>query len=432
MDLEKLEKEISPIGDIFKKSSKEVSCAGWVSNTRELGKIKFLLLRDISGVVQVTAVKEKTDAKIFEMIDKISRESVIYVKGTVKESKQAPGGKEIIPEKIEVLNSADNLPIDVSDFSKTEISKRLDYRFLDFHRKRVQSIFRIQNVIANSFREHFYNKGFLEMQPPCIISAASEGGTELFPVQYFEKKAYLAQSPQLYKQMIACSMEKTFMITPVWRAEKHNTPRHINEIRQMDIEVAFRDQMGIMKELEEVVEFIVKKVLEKCKDELKELDVKDLRVPKGIYLSYEDAIKKAGGKVGEDFTPEEERKLCAMYKGDIVFTYSWPSSLKPFYIMPKDEKADSKTSEGFDALYLGVEISSGGQRIHLPELLTKRIKTKGLNPSNFKDYIDSFRYGAPPHAGWSIGLERLTQQICGLDNVKEATMFPRDRDRLTP
>jgi nondiscriminating aspartyl-tRNA synthetase len=268
MDLEKLEKEISPIGDIFKKSSKEVSCAGWVSNTRELGKIKFLLLRDISGIVQVTAVKEKTDAKIFEMIDKISRESVIYVKGTVKESKQAPGGKEIIPEKIEVLNSADNLPIDVSDFSKTEISKRLDYRFLDFHRKRVQSIFRIQNVIANSFREHFYNKGFLEMQPPCVISAASEGGTELFPVQYFEKKAFLAQSPQLYKQMIACSMEKTFMITPVWRAEKHNTPRHINEIRQMDIEVAFKDQMGVIKELEEVVQFIVRKVLEKCKDEL--------------------------------------------------------------------------------------------------------------------------------------------------------------------
>lgn len=432
MDLEKLEKEISPIGDVFKKSSKEVSCAGWVSNTRELGKIKFLLLRDITGTVQVTAVKEKTDAKIFEMIDKISRESVIYVKGTIKESKQAPGGKEIIPEKIEVLNSADNLPIDVSDFSKTEISKRLDYRFLDFHRKRVQSIFRIQNVIANSFREHFYNKGFLEMQPPCIISAASEGGTELFPVQYFEKKAYLAQSPQLYKQMIACSMEKTFMITPVWRAEKHNTPRHINEIRQMDIEVAFRDQMGIMKELEEVVQFIVRKVLEKCKDELKELGIKDLKVPKGIYLNYEEAIKKAGGKVGEDFTPEEERKICNMYKGDIVFTYSWPSSLKPFYIMPKDEKADSKTSEGFDALYLGVEISSGGQRIHLPELLTKRIKTKGLNPNNFKDYIDSFRYGAPPHAGWSIGLERLTQQICGLDNVKEATMFPRDRDRLTP
>ena len=190
--------------------------------------------------------------------------------------------------------------------------------------------------------------------------------------------------------------------------------------------------MGIMKELEEVVQFIVRKVLEKCKDELKELGIKDLKVPKGIYLNYEEAIKKAGGKVGEDFTPEEERKICNMYKGDIVFTYSWPSSLKPFYIMPKDEKADSKTSEGFDALYLGVEISSGGQRIHLPELLTKRIKTKGLNPNNFKDYIDSFRYGAPPHAGWSIGLERLTQQICGLDNVKEATMFPRDRDRLTP
>ncbi len=432
MDLGKLEKEIIPIGEVFKKNLKEVSVAGWVGITRELGKIKFLILRDSTGAIQVTAVKERVDKKIFDLIDKITRESVIYVKGVVKDSKQAPGGKEIVPNKIEILNTADNLPIDVSDFSKTDLPKRLDFRFLDFHRKRVQAIFKIQNVIANSFREHFYNKGYLEMQPPCVISAASEGGTELFPVQYFEKKAYLAQSPQLYKQMIACSVGKTFMITPVWRAEKHNTPRHINEIRQMDIEVAFKDQMGIMKELEEVVQFIVKKVLEKCKDELKELDIKDLKIPKGVYLSYEDAIKKVGGKVGEDFTPEEERKLCSMHKGDIVFTHSWPSSIKPFYIMPKDETADAKFSEGFDALYLGVEISSGGQRIHIPELLTKRIKAKGLNPNNFKEYIDSFRYGAPPHAGWSIGLERLTQVVCGLDNIKEATMFPRDRDRLTP
>jgi aspartyl-tRNA synthetase len=251
-------------------------------------------------------------------------------------------------------------------------------------------------------------------------------------VTYFEKKAYLAQSPQLYKQMVACSMEKTFMITPVWRAEKHNTPRHINEIRQMDIEMAFASQTEVMKELEEVVKFIVKRVLEKCKEELRVLGVKELKVPKGVYLSYEDAIKKVGGKEGEDFTPEQEKKLCNMFKGDIIFTHSWPCSLKPFYIMPKDRNPKAKLSEGFDALFLGVEISSGGQRIHLPELLIERLKAKRLNPRNFKSYIDSFRYGAPPHAGWSIGLERLTQMICKLDNIKEATMFPRDRDRLTP
>jgi aspartyl-tRNA synthetase len=420
------------IEEVFKGKQKNVEVAGWVKNTRALGKIKFLVLKDISGEIQITASEGKTDKKLLEKMDKISRESVIYVKGEVKESKQAPGGKEIFPEEINVLNKAEDLPIDVAESSKTELPKRLDFRFLDFHRRKTQAIFKIQSEIANAFREHFYKKKYMEMQPPCIISAASEGGTELFPVQYFEKKAFLAQSPQLYKQMIVCSMEKTFMITPVWRAEKHNTPRHINEIRQMDIEVAFKNQMEIMKELEEVVKYIVKRVLENCKEELKILEVKDLKIPKGVYLDYEDAIKKVGGKIGEDFTPEQERKLCAIYKGDIVFTHSWPSSIKPFYIMPKGEDPKSKSSEGFDALYLGVEISSGGQRIHLPELLIERLKAKGLNPKNFKDYIDSFRYGAPPHAGWSIGLERLTQMICGLDNIKEATMFPRDRDRLTP
>jgi aspartyl-tRNA synthetase len=187
-----------------------------------------------------------------------------------------------------------------------------------------------------------------------------------------------------------------------------------------------------MKELEECVRFVIKNVLEKCKKELEILGVKDLKVPKGIYLSYEDAIKKAGGKVGEDFTPEQEKVLCNFYPGDIVFTHSWPTSIKPFYIMPKDEKKDAKVSEGFDALYGGIEISSGGQRIHIPELLINGLKKKGLNPKNFESYIDSFRYGAPPHSGWSIGLERLTQIVCGLDNIKEATMFPRDRTRLTP
>lgn len=421
------------IKDIIESGKEEkVLVSGWVHETRELGKIRFLILRDITGIIQVVGVSKVVGDELFKLMAQ-SRENVISIEGSTKKSKQAPGGLEIVPEKIEVIAEAEQpIPIDVSEFSKTELPKRLDYRFLDLHRRRTQAIFRIQSEIANAFREHFYRKGFLEMQPPCVISAASEGGTDLFEVKYFEKKAYLAQSPQLYKQMLACSMEKTFTITPVWRAEKHNTTRHINEIRQMDIEAAFYDQMSIMKQLEEVVQDIVKRILSNCKADLEVLGIKDLKVPKGIYLDYEDAIKKAGGKIGEDFSPEQEKKLCELYPGDIVFTHSWPASIKPFYIMPKGGKKDAKVSEGFDALYGGLEISSGGQRIHIPELLIERLKMKGLNPKNFKDYIDSFRFGAPFHAGWSIGLERLTQVICRLDNVKEATMFPRDRDRLTP
>ena len=417
------------IKEIFEKGKEEkVLVKGWVHETRALGKVSFLLVRDVTGIIQVVATKDNSEFKKMNQ----SRENVISVSGKVVKSKQAPGGYELAPEKIEVIAEAEQpLPIDVSDFSKTELPKRLDYRFLDLHRRRTQAIFKIQSEISMSFREFFKNKGFMEVHLPSIISAASEGGTELFPVQYFEKKAFLAQSPQLYKQMLACSVEKVFTITPVWRAEKHNTIRHLNESRQMDIEMAFSNQMEVMKELEEVVKYIISKVLENCKKELETLGVK-LKVPEAVYLSYEEAIKKVKGKIGEDFCPEEEKKLCEMYPNSIVFTHSWPSSIKPFYIMPKGEKKDSKVSEGFDALYNGVEISSGGQRIHIPKLLIERLKIKKMDPQNFESYINSFRYGSPPHAGWSIGLERLTTLMLGLDNIREGCLFPRDRDRLVP
>jgi aspartyl-tRNA synthetase len=414
------------------KAGKEVLLKGWIYEIRLLAKLGFVLLRDKTGIVQcVVQGKELTK------LSDLSLESAVEIKGKTKEAKVkaefARGDVEVDVESLEVISKAEKLPIHVNEkTTTTEFSTRLDNRFLDIRKPKIQAIFEIQTVIANSFRNHFYNKGYIEIQPPCIISAASEGGTELFSVQYFEQKAYLAQSPQLYKQMLACSLGKTFTITPVWRAEKHNTTRHINEIRQMDIECAFTNQMSVMKELEEVVQFIIKQVLDKCKRELDVLGVKNLKVPKGVYLSYEEAIKKVGGKSGEDFTPEQEKVLCNMYSGDLVFTHSWPTSIKPFYIMTKDEKKDAKFSEGFDALYGGLEISSGGQRIHIPDLLIARLKAKGLNSDNFKAYVDSFRFGAPPHSGWSIGLERITQIICGFDNVKEATMFPRDRTRLTP
>jgi len=417
------------IKDILKhKKEEKVLIKGWVENSRDLGKIRFLLIKDITGIIQVTCLKKNSCFKDMSHV----RENVVSISGKTQKSKQAPGGIEIIPEKIELIAEAEHpLPIDVSDFSKTELPKRLDYRFLDFHRKKTQAIFKIQSTISNSFREFFLNKKFIEMQPPSIISSASEGGTELFPAKYFEQKAYLAQSPQLYKQMVACSMENTFTITPVWRAEKHNTVRHLNETRQMDIEMAFANQMDVMKELENSVKFIIEKVIEKNSEELEILNLK-LKIPKAKYISYDETVKLLKIKPGHDLSPENEKKLCEMFKDTIVFVHSWPVSIKPFYIMPQNQDDRAELSEGFDAIYKGMEISSGGQRVHIPELLEKMLRKKNLNPKNFKYYIDSFRHGAPPHGGWSIGLERFTQALLELSNVREACMFPRDRERLVP
>jgi len=428
-------KMISEIG--VKNSGSDVVVAGWVYDLRDLGKVRFLVLRDFSGEIQITAHKDKSSKDVFDMMQKVSRESVVLISGKVQKSEKASLGREITPESFEILNVAENpLPVDVSDFSKTELPKRLDYRFLDFHRRRTQAIFKIQSTLSVAFKEFFSSKGFVEMQPPCLIGVASEGGADVFKVKYFEKEACLAQSPQLYKEMVACSMEKTFMITPVWRAEKHNTVRHINEIRQMDIECSFASQMDVMKLQEEVVKYMISEVIKKNKHEIELLGLK-LKVPSAKYLSYDETLavlNKNGIKIsfGDDLNPEAEKKLGEIYPDTLVFVHSWPSSLKPFYIMPKDEDSKAEYSEGFDCIYRGLEISSGGQRIHLPELLLKRIKHKGLKTDGLMDYVNSFRYGAAPHSGWSIGLERLTMLLCDLDNVREATMFPRDRDRLTP
>lgn len=436
MEYWKLLKDRKMILDVDSKHTGKVVVAGWVYDQRDLGKVRFLVLRDFSGEIQITAIKSKCSKDVFDLMQNVSRESVVLICGEVVKNEKASGGREILPEHFEILGSAEDLPIDVSDFSKTELPKRLDYRYIDFHRRKTQAIFKIQHILSTSFKEFFASRGFIEMQPPCLIGVASEGGADVFKVKYFEKEACLAQSPQLYKEMIACSMEKTFMITPVWRAEKHNTVRHINEIRQMDIECAFMSQMDVMKLEEEVVKHMVSQVIEKNKSEIELLGLK-LKVPSAKYISYDETIallKKSGIKIssGDDLNPEAEKKLGELFPETLVFVHSWPASLKPFYIMPRGADVKAEYSEGFDCIYRGMEITSGGQRIHLPELLIAKIKQKGLKVESLKDFIDSFRFGSPPHSGWSIGLERLTMLLCDLDNVREATMFPRDRDRLTP
>jgi len=404
---------------------------GWVHETRDLKKVRFLILRDISGRIQVTGINGKTNPETFELIDNLNRESVVEVIGELKECAQAPNGKELIPDSITMIAEAKNpLPIDVSDYSKTELPLRLDNRYIDLHSTRTQAIFKVQSTILQAYREFMIKEGAFEAMFPGLIGSSSEGGTDVFKMKYFEKEAYLSQSCQLYKQMLACSMEKVFATFTVWRAEKHNTVRHLNEARQLDYEEAFADDIKVMDVMARCMQFIVKKVIEERAEELEIMKVK-AEVPEIKYIPFaevKEIMKKEGVTMPEhDLSGDAEKKLEELYPNTITFVTEWPLAGKTFYIMP-----DGENSKGFDAIWKGMEITSGGQRIHIPELLEERLIAHDLDPAQFKDYIDSFRFGAPPHAGWGIGLERITMLLLGLSNIREAVLFPRDRDRLTP
>ena len=433
MDLQKLNKERKAIKDVSSKDDgKKVTVAGWLYDSRDLGKIRFVSLRDVSGEIQITGFKGDVSDEVFDKMNKTSRESVIVVKGKVQKSDKAPEGREIIPESFEVLAEAkDPLPVDVSDFSKTDLPKRLDYRFVDLHNKRTQAIFKVQDTLMAGFREYMKEEGSTEAVFPSLIGSSSEGGTETYTLKYFEQEAYLSQSCQLYKQMVACAMEKVHTIFTVWRAEKHNTVRHLNESRQYDFEMAFADEFVVMDLLGKCVQHMIKKVIDERKSELKFLEL-DLKVPKVKYMTFaevKDLMKKEKVDMPEhDLSGDAEKKLDELFPDTIVMVHDWPLAGKTFYIMPKGDGL----SAGFDAVYKGFEITSGGQRIHLPELLIERLKAHNLNPEDFEGYIDSFRYGAPPHAGWGMGVERLSMVVLRVSNIREVVMFPRDRHRLTP
>jgi nondiscriminating aspartyl-tRNA synthetase len=417
----------------LKTSSNEVLLKGWVYEIRNLAKLSFILLRDRTGIIQCII----KDSNLTKKLSELTLESAVEIKGKVKEAKVKAefvrDDVELEVSSIEIVSKAENLPIHVNEkTTTTEFQNRLDYRFLDIRKPKVQAIFEIEATIMKAFREFMVDEeGALEAVFPSIIGASSEGGTELYKLKYFEKDAYLSQSCQLYKQMLACSLEKVFTLFTVWRAEKHNTPRHLNESRQLDYEQGFADEFVVMEVLGRCVQYIVKKVLEENKKELEILKI-NLKVPKTKYLTFEETnkiLKKEKIHTDDfDLTGEGEKKLGELFPDTIVFVHDWPIEGKPFYIMPKGESS----SCGFDAIYKGMEISSGGQRVHIPELLEERLKVKGLNPKDFKAYVDSFRYGAPPHAGWGMGLERLTMLILGVENIREVVLFPRDRTRLTP
>ncbi len=413
---------------------KEVTLAGWVNEVRETAKITFLVLRDTSGMIQVIGKKGEISEALLKSMS-LPKESVIMVKGVLKMSKEAKAGFEIIPTAITDLNPlTEKIPFEVTGKVPIEIDVRLDNRQIDLRRKEPRAIFKIESTMLNTFANILAGRGFQQIRTPCIIAEASEGGAEVFSVVYFEKEAFLAQSPQLYKQLaIVGGMEKVFMIMPVFRAEKSNTVSHVNEITQMDIEMAFADQDDVIKILVDVVKSVIREVKEKNKDDLETLGVK-LEVPEPKIITYTEAIdhlKKKGFPIelGHDFSREHEKGLEEVF-GDAVVVKDFPGTVRAFYSMPKE--GNPELTNSFDFIYKGLEICSGAQRIHVPELLKKSIERKGLNPRNFEFYINAFRYGAPPHSGWSIGLERFAMQITGMKNIRECALFPRDRKRLTP
>ena len=425
--------ERTQIGEARESLDEPLTIAGWVKRTRVLRNISFVILRDVSGEIQVTV----KDEGLRRAVEDLGREDVIKVTGRTVVSEVANTGVEFIPDSIEVVNKAKQpLPFDLFGQVKAELDTRLNYRFMDFRTEHTSAIFKIQNALLTAFRGFLTERGYLEFQPPCVIASASEGGADLFMLPYFEKQAYLAQSPQLYKQMCAISFEKVYTVTPIWRAEKFNTPTHLNEVRQMDIEQAFADDETVMSVLEEILVHMLATVKESCPDELellgREIVVPELPFRRVTYTEAIEMLQEAGEEIawGDDFSKPQERRLTELVGEEAFFLKDWPSVQKAFYAMPHEDNPD--VVHAFDCIYGGIEISSGTMRIHLPELLREQLRKKGLNPDNFTHYIESFAYGAPPHAGWSIGLERLTMTVTGMTNIRECCMFPRDRDRLVP
>ena len=421
-----------------------VCIAGWVHEKRDLGGVFFLIVRDLGGFAQVTLNRKKTEKELFARVKKVPRESVVAIEGKVKSESKAPNGYEIIPDQMEVLSEASLvLPLDTTEKVGAELDTRLDARFMDLRIERTKQIFIIRSRVLKAIREFLDERGFIEINTPKIVSAATEGGTALFPISYFEREAFLNQSPQLYKQMLMASgFDRVYEIAPIFRAEEHDTTKHLNEATSMDIEVAFVSDTEVMKILEELIAFVYSKIVDY--PGLAKLNLQlPLEVPKIPFrrITYEEAIEslsEAGEEMewGEDLGTSAEHTLGAMI-GELYFITDWPCAIKPFYAQPADASAEAKskdkdTCNAFDLMHPRVELASGSQRVHSYELLKQKIESKGLSADSFEFYLDTFRFGMPPHAGWGLGIDRLLMCMLEIENIREVVLFPRDRRRLAP
>ncbi|MCL2476133.1 aspartate--tRNA(Asn) ligase [Candidatus Bathycorpusculum sp.] len=414
----------------------EVTLFGWVQEVRDLGGLRFLILQDREGTVQITIPKKRISPQVLAKSDSLQKRFSFAIKGTVKKTNMTQRGVEVIPTDIKIFSTAtEQLPIDITGKTPANIEVRLDARPLDLTLETSLAAFKIQHVALQAIRTFLFDQDFMEAHSPRIIASATEGGAELFCIDYFGQKAYLAQSPQLYKEELTLSFEKVFEVGPFFRAEESHTRRHLSEFTSVDVEMAFANADNVMTLLEQTIHHTVGVVKEKCQTELNllnhNLEVPPLPFKRLTYTQVLEDLKTQGVDIpwGEDITTDALRVLGKIYP-DFYFITEWPTHTKAFYIKPQND--NPKISEGFDLMYGYIELTSGGTRICDKTQLIERLKEKGLNPDSFKMHLQAFDYGMPPHAGWAIGLERLTMILTGIKNIREVTLYPRDRVRLTP
>ena len=424
---------------------KEIELSGFVENIRNIKWVQFLVLRDSTDKVQVTIEKsDENNAPMVELVNNLTVESTIKVTGTLKKNENVRlRGMEFIPTKIEVTSTSDaELPINIHDKDAQLLDQRLDYRWLDLRNEYNFNIFKIQSDMVKFMREFMYSRDFTEIHTPKLIGAASESGADVFEVKYFDKKAYLAQSPQFYKQMaISSGYDKVFEVAPVFRAENSNTSRHTTEFTGFDVEFAYIDSYRDVMDLEEeLLTYTLEKLNEKYGELVKKLYDKEIVVPKEKFPRvkladlYDELEKRYDYKVDEsektDLTTEAERLSYryAMdeFNSEFIFVTDFPKEKRAFYHMRKDD-----VPEGYDLIYRGVEITTGAEREHRYDVLVKQAKEKGLD-KDVEFYLEFFKYGCPPHGGFGLGVDRLTMLVLGLPSVKESMLIFRGPNRLNP
>ena len=409
---------------------KSVTVAGWIEDVRDIGRLVFVVIRDTTGTIQTIARGENVN-----IAKDIPRQSSVIISGTLKKSDARDYHVEISIQDLHVFSRAIYpLPIDATGRVGSSIDKRIDSRALDLRNSSVSTIFKVRSHALYTIRQELSTNGFLEVNTPKIIGTASEGGANLFSFDYFKRKAYLAQSPQLYKEQLTLSLDRVFEIGPYFRSEKSHTVRHLSEFISVDIEAAFVDYDNLMVILEQLIKMVVESVYRKYKDSpvIQFRDQNDLgSLEKLTYKQCLAELSNQGEKLefGADLTDSSLRLLGERHKG-FYFITDWPTKLKPFYIQEKDD--DPELSESFDLQYGYLELASGGTRLHNKDRLRRRLEQNGLNPKNFTEHLKVFDWGIPPHAGWGLGFDRLIMVLTNSQNIRDVVLFPRDVERLNP
>jgi len=413
---------------------KEVIIMGWVSSVRDHGNLVFMMLNDKEGEIQITAKAGSCPDEIKQAIVKLKEQSSIGIKGIIRPSPKAPHGAEIMPKEMRIFSQVEKIaPFTSQTKVVPNIDTRLEIRAVDLRRSVLQHVFKIRSLVLRSIRDYFYEMEFVEVNTPKMIATATEGGAALFPIFYYNKEAFLAQSPQLYKEQLTMSFEKVFEIAPIFRAEPSRTNRHLSEAISIDLEEAFSDYNDIMKHIENIIKRSTKTVKEYHSKLNSGIDINIPEIPESIpqytYSDLVDKMQKAGAMTewGDDLYPLNLKKINLT---GFYFIKDWPLSPKPFYV--KAKKDDQKISESFDLMFGDLELSSGSTRIEKRDELEERMKNKGFKIDAFEYHLKVFDYGVPPHAGCGIGLERLMMALTGTENIRDVTFYPRDVDRLTP